>query len=479
MRAVLSRLWLHRGSLLALVFGGILLWQVIMPGFIGLADNGDFPKVTGRFCIGPGEEGVEQFTYLKPVYLRSQINCWRSAMPSSEIALARIAVNVERLAADRNKFDIRWMGATHAVGFLIAFCLWVRILSPLEGIGWIMAAGLVLLVFTDVGYVSYANSFYSDTAALLGAMSLVPASLLWMKTWPLRPGMLGLFGAASALFITSKGQHALIGIVPIGFLILVTWRCKEPKIRWLAGLMAVGLTGGVAWMLIETPMNYRQIARFDLIFAKLLPGSPTPALTAAELGLSPSDLAFTGLITYSPGSPMENPEWVRDFATRGGFGEVLRYYVRHPARMLPILSSDLIHAAGYRRPDLSNFPRQYGHPPQAVTARFGLWSQVRDWLFHRWPWHIVLWYLAILVGGAAALLWDRSPLRRAVLGALGCVVLMGVGEYCVASLLDAIETYRHLLLFHLFTDLTFILVLVYAVSPVSARSWASASAAEN
>jgi hypothetical protein len=54
---------------------------------------------------------------------------------------------------------------------------------------------------------------------------------------------------------------------------------------------------------------------------------------------------------------------------------------------------------------------------------------------------------------AASLRTIRTPQARLGWIVLGIAVL-GIGEFCVAGLADAAETYRHLFIFHACTDLT-------------------------
>jgi hypothetical protein len=70
---------------------------------------------------------------------------------------------------------------------------------------------------------------------------------------------------------------------------------------------------------------------------------------------------------------------------------------------------------------------------------------------------------------------DASPLRRAIAWTILAVSLVAWGEFGIASLADACETPRHLLMFHVFTDVSIFLSLVFAASlleavcPVSLR----------
>jgi hypothetical protein len=61
-----------------------------------------------------------------------------------------------------------------------------------------------------------------------------------------------------------------------------------------------------------------------------------------------------------------------------------------------------------------------------------------------------------------------SRLQRALAWTMLAVSLLALGEFGVASLADAIETPRHLLMFHVFTDVSIFLGLVFAASALEA-----------
>jgi hypothetical protein len=67
-----------------------------------------------------------------------------------------------------------------------------------------------------------------------------------------------------------------------------------------------------------------------------------------------------------------------------------------------------------------------------------------------------------------------APLRRALAWTILAVSLMALGEFGIASLADAIETPRHLLMFQLYGDVSIFLGLVFAASLLEAAcpmSW--------
>jgi hypothetical protein len=77
---------------------------------------------------------------------------------------------------------------------------------------------------------------------------------------------------------------------------------------------------------------------------------------------------------------------------------------------------------------------------------------------------MIAWYGWALLA-APWLAWrDKSAYRRAWLWSIPFTALIGMGEFLIASLCDSLETYRHLLLFHLLTDLTFFAAFVSAIA---------------
>lgn len=444
----------------------ILLWQLFLPGFIGLADNRDFAKVAGRLCIGRADvdDAGAYFVYFYPDYRRSQHYCWESGIPTSQLLLAGAASWLQGHIGNPQRFDIRWLGAVHALCFFAAWCLWLVALRPLKGAVWWIVAAAALWIFTDVGFISYLNSFYTDAAALLGAMIMLPAALWLLSAGEPRPAPAVWFALGALLFLTSKGQHGALGPVLAGFLLFARWR-ESRRFRFLKIALASTLIAGSCWVLLETPHWYKSEARFNLIFSKILPIAPSPARDLSELGLSQADLPYVGLNAFLPPSPAADPAWLEAFSHRGGYGKVAMFWIRHPVRTLANLRRDLKNEAGQRRlPGFSNFQPEAGRPAGALTSRFGSWSALRTRLVLWWPEHLAVWYALVLLFGTILAVRAPAGFRRAIAWTAVLAAILGLNEFLLSSLADAIETSRHLLLFHFFTDVTMLLALTFAVA---------------
>ncbi len=444
----------------------ILLFALFVPGFIGMANNGDFPKVAGPLCMGGADNGADNFVYFEPDYLRGPKYCYDPKMPSSEIAVAWLASSLERIAGDPRRFDIRWIGALHAALFFAFYGAVLLLLRSLATVPRIVLSLAALWIFADIGTLAYFNSFYSDTAAILGGlmatMLAIHVAISRQRTWL----ALALFGAAALLFVTSKGQHGALGFVPAGFAAVLAWRARDLRTRTAAAVVAAAVAAASVWTVAATPAWYEAQARFNLIFFYLAKNSPNPARTLHELGLNDSDLRYVGMNSFVPGGPMDDPAYSQRFRARSTYGGVLRFYARNPSIALGELWRVMREEAWQRRPqNLSNFPRSYGRPAGARSERFASWSALRSRLFLLWPAHAIAWYALLLFSSPLLARRNKSPLRRALAWTIFALAFMGAAEFAIASLADACETYRHLLMFHVFTDATIFLAAVYAATP--------------
>jgi hypothetical protein len=435
--------------------------QCLFPNFIGLANNGDFAKVYGYFSLAP-HAPITNFIFFQPDYTFSAGNFWDSPYHSSETALAWVATRLARATREGAPFDIRWLGAIHAALCLSAFAILLAAWRKLPPLALAASAILPLIVFTDVCYTAYLNTFYMDAAALC-ALLLMTATAVWLAT---APGTfpLCMFTAAALFFVTSKAQHALWMWLPAAFLLSQNVGQALPPANprifrtFAAAASALVLFAGIA-MLVSTDLSYRGQALFNVIFFRLGPAGAD----LRELGITPSELHYTGSHSYAPGAPTNNRQWSEQFYARTGTARLMNWYLRHPARTLRFLGQTLRDGAAEMRPyNLSNFPQSAGRPPGARTARFALWSDWRTALVLRWPWHLLFWYLLFVAACAAT----RSRLKWLALG----VATLGAGEFFAAALGDALDAGRHLFLFQAATDLTICFAVAFLAQTFLAQT---------
>jgi len=442
---------------LLFICSSIIAFQTFIPPYIGIADNGDFAKVAGRLSLGPTDPDYS-VKYFNADYVRSSRHYWVSPVWSSELWPSMLASLLSHTEREGDLFNIRWLGAVHATIFIFLFYLFLLAIRPMGLWPAFILGSAAIYIFTDVLYVAYFNSFYSDTAALLGLLGATVLAV-FIITWGTSLPSVIAFSMFAILLIASKSQHALWGFLPALFLFTAAKQLKGLAAHAIGFALVALLLGTGFYVVKTTPRDYQGQALFNLIFFKLAKDSPDPVQDLQDLGLSRGELPYVGMYVYRSDSPAQNPKWFQEFCRRTDYSRVARFYVRKPSRALKILGEDLQFNAPYLRFAYANFRRQDANKPQQMAERFASWSKFRGGLLFLWSRHILVWY-ALLVAAAILILRMRPSGQAAKMAwlTLGLAAAAAI-EFSVASLADACETFRHLFIFHALTDLTVLLAL--------------------
>ena len=460
---------------LVAIFAACVSFQLFVPPAIGLANNGDFGKMVGRFSLGPEiGDNSDEYKYFTPRWVYDRKDFWIAGNRSSELILIAQALVIGSWFSTQ-VFDIRILGAIHALLWIGCFAALLPLLWRLNGRIRYATAIAALFILADASYVAHFNSFHTDTAAFL---FLAWALVLWLhfvvRDRP-SPGLFALFCLAAILCISSKPQHAPLGL----FLWLLAIRAalSFAGVWRKTAALAIGtllpLTIVVTLWHVE-PFETDQQS-WAAIFTKILNHSPAPLEDARELGLGPEYLRYVGVWQYQ--DPLLDPAFRVEFDRRTGRRQIAWFYLRHPWRALTIVYRDL-HVSAPERPwAAGHYDRQSGFPPYTRPRSFGWWSFLRSSLFRLAPWHILVWYALVFAMGIRLAVRYRGIATSNV--ALLSLVLIGMGlvELAGSTLADAGETARHLTLFQFITDFTGFLAIgfirVHPGSSAASYFWPS------
>ena len=100
---------------------------------VGLADNGDFPKMAGPFGLGPEDGSWETrdqfgefiFRFTKADRYNYAREFKRAEFLSSEFFFVKVARGLQRIVRPGPRFDIRWLGSVTGIVFLFAIGIWI------------------------------------------------------------------------------------------------------------------------------------------------------------------------------------------------------------------------------------------------------------------------------------------------------------------------------------------------------------------
>ena len=430
-----------------LAAGAILFYQLILPPVVGLADNGDFAKVIGRFNLYG--RVTKPHRYIDAVYNFRSDKHWVSDFISLEIPLTQLAVWLNSLVSKDGNFDLRCIGIVHGALFLFAVWLFVPLLKDEpRAVRWAVCA-LALFMYCDMMYVSALNSFYMDEPAYFFTLITAVACLRVIKFGRKFDAILLML--CPFLAVTAKSQHAPIGLwVALIFLLAASALKPFARTRWHAA--AACLVLAVPLMMWKAqPADYTGYPLYNVVFAEILPHSKDVPRTMANLGLDDSYRSCIGKGGFFPGSGMEDPAFRQRLLHRLSFGKLAFYYLKHPPVAYQAMV-DSLSAAGSQHA-LGNFDATTGYRPFAESGAFAQWSEIKRYLFFHHGSGFLFAFVALVTLLGMFLWMDRRRLPRGALPAGFCLIGAATTELCLSTLCDCMDSARHCTVFFALFDM--------------------------
>jgi hypothetical protein len=433
----------------------VLGFQLFVPPRVGLANNGDFGKVTGHFDLhAPAED---EFTFANLKWSIDPKYHWDSGIYSSEALLAAAAVGLNRLFHSSREFDIRWMGLVHGLLFLLA----IYLLEPmLAGIAGALMWAAVILVFADFKYTSYFNSFFMDAAAYVW-LTLSVVFFLRAAKWRRARDSIGMVVAAVCM-VTSKTPHAVLGIWIVLLLALFgtgLWRRNGRALSLIsAGVIAAASIFGLK----ASPQGYAADGCYTVIFSQVLPHSVDIDGNLRALGLDESYKKWIGTFAAQAGSGMGDPAFVEEFRRRTSYGKLGWFFLTHPRDAALALETSL-YWAGYERPAMGNFDRSSGLPKYTESHAFTLWSDFERFVLFRHGLRYLAWFMLISVALCATATARRRSIPAVCVAGAYALCGMATTAMLIASLGDAAEVTRHHFIGSALMDLELVLACALAI----------------
>jgi hypothetical protein len=470
LRAFTGWYWEALCLLVYLVLAGT---QLFVPPIVGVADNGDFPKVLAPQNVCDPTHEKDTFLYVYPRYVISANCYWDSRLYSSESGLLAV-IKLFATTSGRNSFRITGAGKAHFLFFVAALMILLWAMHDAPGLLRFGVPPFAILVFSDVAYISYLNSFYMDTATMVFLLPAVAALAAWLvrpRIWlPI------VFGAAGVLLGFGKMQHAILSFLLAG---LAAWFAVRafrqggvrnlPAWCWAASATAVAVSTAV--LIGITPNDYKAEPLYNLVFFRILPGMPGKLETLADLGLPEAYVEFSGTHAYSKGAPVMNSEWREEFIRHATLTGIAAFYLQNPLFGLRIIWRALREDVVFIRPlNLGNYQAEDGFPPGALAHHFDWWSNLRTWLLRIFPPGLGIFYGVLGFGSLLCLFRPDHAARWPLYPLVLVLVASGIAEFLCAVLLDAIETSRHLFMFHVITELLNVCALAALLGAINHRS---------
>ena len=374
-----------------LTAAGVALLAVFMlfgPRVLGVADDGSFSHIMNTVGLSylPREaEQASHHEYFVRVY--STVTPYEQDIEhstGSQIPLIKAAVFLDNLVTRDRFFDIRFLALIYLILYIPGVYLVVeQICYRARNFSEMTVLGLLgLIIFGDVGYLTYFNSFYPEAVWMISLLYIAGIIMAFQQKrrmlWDV--GWFALYIAASALLITSRGECAFLGIFLIIFCIRLIFMHKDWKWGMICILAGIFISAVSLHAAVTMENNYDQIDKFHAMTRGVLFVSDDPGETLREFDMPANFelLADTSLYNSLPITYISDPIIQNDFLPAYSTGQITFYYLRHPGRFLRMEDQAIRAGFSIRRDYCGNYERNAGMRPQARSIFWCTWSTYKD-----------------------------------------------------------------------------------------------------
>jgi 4-amino-4-deoxy-L-arabinose transferase-like glycosyltransferase len=310
------------------------------------------------------------------------------------------------------------------------------------------------VIFSDVAYVSYFNSFYTEPAALTFFLASVGLALLLARRRDPPLWLPACFLLCAGLLATSRPQNALLGPLLALLGIRLAWRDRNVSRRSLVVAAAVAVSLVSLWYFRSTPGPLSRIHLYNAVFRELLTNSADPKRDLVELKLPPELDRLVGTTGFTPNAPIAEAGFQRDFFDRIGYGKLATFYAARPGRVWKALERSASHAFELRPLHIGNSARETGRPAQSRTGSFAVWSRAKELLVPARLWFVIAYLVVNLIAALELRLRARSRSVQLAGEIWIAVALVAAFQFSVSAVMDH-ESRRSLFLFNAASDLLF------------------------
>ncbi len=366
----------------------LLIIMLFLPNYIGVADDGSISKIMNGAGVSYLQDDIDEIynNYFVRVYSNVLTEYQRAnSNLSSHIIIVKLSVWLDNLFTRDKYFDIRFLGMLY--GLLYAPALWlfvrqacVRVKKFSEG----MVIGIFgVLIFADVSYITYFNSFYPEALWFIAFLYCVGAGLAFQERKSIGKdfALLLLVMASGMVLVSSREQCAVIGIILSAYLLKLMFIRKHWL--WMAScvIVAVFLSFFSLLCMIRLENDFDDRSKFHAMTRGVLFQSDNPQKTLEEFGIDASYEMLTDASSYDylPFVQAENVDVLKEgFYDKYTITDITAYYVRHPGKMFAMLDVAVKAAFSIRRSYCGNYEISVGLPKQAKSLFWSGWSTFKE-----------------------------------------------------------------------------------------------------
>lgn len=389
----------------------LMTLMLFVPNYLGVADDGSISRVMNAAEVYYTQTEVADI--YNNYFIKTYSNVLsdytvRDSYNNSQVLLVKTAVYLDNLVTRDKFFDIRFLALLYGILYAPALYLLIkqacmRVKNFSEGfvIGF---AGM--LIFSDVAYITYFNSFYPEALWFIALMYCVGAALSFQvsRSGYRDFGSLMLIVVSGIVLLSSRSQTSFIGILIAVFCLKLLFTRKN----WMWGLFCVMSAFLLSFLSITCMINlesdFDETSKFHAMTRGVLFQSDNPGETLEEFGIDSSYEMLTDVSSYDylPLVQAENEILKENFLDKYSQMDIAVYYLRHPRSFFSMLDVAIKSCFGIRREYCGNYEQSVGLPARARSIFWGAWSTFKNNSAPK-----TIGYLIVLIG-AVVMLFGRG-----------------------------------------------------------------------
>nr|WP_314463585.1 hypothetical protein [uncultured Clostridium sp.] len=388
---------------------------LFLPNYLGVANDGSTDEVMRTAGIYYMDKDPEQNfgNYFNKTYTEvasgaeAQGNAW-----NSQLIFLKAAKALDYLFTKDSIFDIRFLGLIYFLLYLPALYLIVRqtcerVKSFSEGT---LIAGAGLIIFSDVGYVTYFNSFYPEALWFLTLIYCIGAFMSFQNKRSFYKDLsaLILILLSGGVLVSSRRQCAVMGfILAVSVIRLISVR---RSFIWgggcVAGALMLSLLSFIS--ILGYPSDFSETSKLHAMTRGVLFSSADPAQTLTEFGIDPSYelLADASAYDYLPFVRSGDSSLYHGFLDQYSISDIGIYYLRHPGSLIGMIDVSIRQGMGMRRSNCGNYEKEAGFPEKAKSLFWSGWSSFKELSAPK-----TVGYLILLTGSVIFLFYRGYSIR--------------------------------------------------------------------
>lgn len=458
--------------IIILIVAAILTYVLIIPPIIGVADNGDFTRIMGSTGLGHLSENPDDWYF---GYVNSQYKSTYSPISgvgyfSTELILIGLSKLISRIIFwHQHIFDIRSLAVIYSTILLISMFILIKFNRQRHIVTEIVLILLLILIFVDVGYISYFNSLYGEAVSFSFLLLTISLALYLVKQDSHKLLTLILFFISTIVLVGAKAQNAPIGIIFAIFSTRLlkltnerTWKKVVITFSIFLVLLSVAIYSSV-------PKNFKICNKYQTVFYGILKDSPTPGedLKAFDLDPKYSVLAGTNYFLKEYPIDIKSPSFQEIIYKKVNPFKVTIFYIKHPSRLWMKLNN----AASYGFKIVEgygNYERCFGIKYGQTARHLGIWSNFKINSFPQTFIFVATFFFSYFIVLAILHLKNPNIKNKLYYEVLILIGVIGIVEFLVPIIGDGdADLSKHLFLFNVCFDAMFIISIVWIIHNLS------------